>query len=114
MTRYFAHGSIFWNEQMRTRCPHGHRIGPAALHGYRWIITTRGYASVVPSPGGAVEGVLFGLTESDEAAMDRFEAVVYIDPITNEGEPNEEYVRRINAGLSAGYVERQVRRFIPA
>ena len=139
MTRYFAYGSNLWNEQMRKRCPQSRKIGLAMLHDHRWIITSRGYASVVPSPGDAVEGVLFELTESDEEAMDRFEgvlsglyqkhilpvklgddwieAMVYIDPITEEGEPKEEYVHRINAGLadaglSAEYVARQVRRFI--
>ena len=139
MTRYFAYGSNMWNEQMLKRCPHSRKIGVAVLPGYRWIITSRGYASVVPSADDSVEGVLFELTTGDEEAMDRFEgvsvghyrkqvlpvnldgksidAMVYIDLITDEGEPKEEYIDRINAGLadaglSDAYVARQVRRFV--
>ena len=139
MKCYFAYGSNMWNEQMRKRCPQSRKIGVAVLPGYRWIITTRGYASMVESPEEQVEGVLFEISESDEQALDRFEgvasgnyqkhdltvrqgnhdviAMVYIDPITAEGEPKEEYIHRINAGLadadlSDRYITRQVRRFI--
>ncbi|MEO5915758.1 MAG: gamma-glutamylcyclotransferase family protein [Luteolibacter sp.] len=141
MKLYFAYGSNMWIEQMKARCPEHRKIGTALLSGYRWMITTRGYASVVEAKEDEVEGVLFELSESDERSMDNYEgvadgfyhkfelpvlcngksqlALVYIDPITEEGPPKEEYIGRINAGLadaclSNEYVLRQVRKFIPA
>jgi hypothetical protein len=85
------------------------------------------------------------ISEEDEQTLDRFEgvaaggyrkamlavsfdggevlAMVYIDPVTAEGVPKQEYVGRINAGLldagllddglSAGYVAGSIRKFIP-
>ena len=130
-----------WNAQMARRCPQSRKIGLAVLPGYRWIITSRGYANVVASADELVEGVLFEISPSDEAALDRFEgvhtgmygkvdlpvrcgereqvALVYVDSITAEGPPKPEYIGRINAGLadanlSPAYVARYVRRFIPA
>ena len=125
---------------MKQRCPESRKIGRATLHGYRWIITTRGYASVVECKEESVEGVIYQLSESDEAELDRFEgvangsyrkaelsvridsseiiALVYIDPITEEGNPRHEYIARINsgltdAGLPESYVSGTIRRFIP-
>jgi len=137
---YFAYGSNLWNEQMVKRCPESRKLGKATLTGYRWIITTRGYASIVKSPGDLVEGVVFEISPVDEAALDQFEGVasgnyfkvnlpvmmidgdgvtslVYIDPIMEEGCPKEEYIARINAGvIDAGlgeeYVERYIRKFV--
>lgn len=80
-----------WDEQMKKRCPRHRKVGHAVLAGYRWIITTRGYASVVPSPGDEVEGVLFEVSPTDEEALDGFEG-----------------------GLSDAYVRTQVRKFVPA
>ncbi|QIF05574.1 gamma-glutamylcyclotransferase family protein [Roseimicrobium sp. ORNL1] len=141
MRFYFAYGSNMWDEQMKKRCPQHRKVGHAVLPGYRWIITTRGYASVFPSPGDEVEGVLFEVSPTDEDALDGFEgvssgsylkvemtvrcenqdktALVYVDPITKEGTPKQEYIMRINAGLkdarlSDAYVRRQVRKFVPA
>ena len=129
-----------WNAQMQRRCPQSRKVGKAWLKGYRWIIAARGYASVVPSPNEEVEGVLFEISPSDEAALDGFEGVavgsyikaelpvicgglhdvslVYIDSSKAEGLPVEEYIGRINAGvrdaeLSPAYVDRYIRRFVP-
>jgi gamma-glutamylcyclotransferase len=140
MRYYFGYGSNMWDAQMASRCPESRKIGRACLRNYRWIITSRGYANVVEAPGEEVEGVLFLISEKDEASLDGFEgvatgfyrkvdlpvscggdevmALVYIDPTTSEGKPKEEYIHRINAGLvdaelSAAYVARHVRRFIP-
>lgn len=137
----FGYGSNMWDEQMRKRCPGSRKAGFGRLRGYRWIISTRGYANVVESAEDEVEGVLFTLSPEDEAALDRFEnvaagsyrkenlpvwidgrevtALVYVDPITHEGPPKPEYILRINAGLadaglSADYVAKQIRKFIPA
>ena len=141
MRLYFAYGSNMANAQMAQRCPQSKKIGVARLPGYRWIISGRGYATVVQAPQDEVEGVLFEISPSDEAALDRFEgvaagsyakaelrvwlgqqdkvALAYVDPVTDEGAPRKEYVQRINAGLadaglSPEYVVRAVRKFIPA
>jgi len=100
---------------MRERCPHHREVGVATLHGYRWVISARGYANVVLSPNDYVEGVLYELTAADEAELDRREgvaigsyhkqslpvtfgaetrtAMVYVDPVTVEGRPKAEYRR---------------------
>ncbi len=139
MRPYFAYGSNMWNAQMMERCPESRKTGRGFLADHRWIITARGYASVVASPGDIVEGVLFEISAEDEKALDEKEgvakgnyfkaelrvihkggevmALVYMDPVVEEGAPKDEYIRRINAGLvdanlSREYVERVVRRFV--
>ncbi len=139
MKRYFAYGSNLDRAQMNARCPENRRIGKAILPGYRWIITTRGYANVVPCQEEAVEGVLYEISPSDEASLDWHEgvanghyekktvrillngevtsAMIYIDPITEEGSPRAEYVRRIEASivdaeLTPAYVERCIRKWL--
>ncbi|MEO8145069.1 MAG: gamma-glutamylcyclotransferase family protein [Betaproteobacteria bacterium] len=141
MRAYFAYGSNMWDAQMAVRCPQSRKIGHARLAGYRWIISTRGYANVLPSPENQVEGILFMISGSDEEALDKFESVahgaygkqvlpvicdetgvealVYVDFVTGEGAPKTEYVHRMNSGLadarlSAEYVASHVRKFIPA
>ena len=141
MRLYFAYGSNMWDVQMAARCPGSRKIGIARLRGYRWIITARGYANVVESAADEVEGVLFEISRTDEDSLDRYEgvaagmyrqaelrvlhegkealALVYVDSVTAEGPPKQEYIGRINSGLadaklSAGYVARHVRKFIPA
>lgn len=136
----FAYGSNMWREQMRKRCPQSRVLGPAELHGYRWIINTRGYATIVADAGGVVLGLVYAISATDEAALDQFEgvaqgkyrkemvavqhggetfsALVYIDPITVEGHPQPEYIGRINvaigdAQLPEEYIAAVIRRFVP-
>lgn len=138
---YFAYGSNMHLGQMGNRCPGSHLVGTASLRGYRWIITTRGYANIVSDVRGTVEGLLFLLTPDDERRLDQFEgvdqgsyekievrvlcggkkvcALTYKDPVVSEGAPRKEYVDRINAAvhdahLSLEYLQRVIRRFIPA
>jgi len=133
MKPYFAYGSNLWLEQMRTRCPGFRVVGPGMLIGYRWIITARGYASVIRSVSDVVFGTVYALSEEDEARLDACEGVssgcyrkellvvetakgklrclVYVDPVRQEGPPHEEYVIRIrngirDAALPTQYVER--------
>ncbi len=141
MKLYFAYGSNMWDAQMRKRCPESRKIGIARLSGFRWIISTRGYANVVEAKEDEVEGVLFEISESDEQFLDKHEgvadgsyqkveisvfhdgkkevALVYVDPVTAEGAAKQEYIARINAGLSDAhlsekYVSHHVRKFVPA
>lgn len=137
---YFAYGSNMWQAQMRKRCPHSRLLGPAELRGYRWIINTRGYATIVADAPGRVQGLLYAISSGDEATLDECEgvaqgsyrkemaqvwqggamiaALVYIDPIEAEGQPRPEYIGRINAAigdaqLPGDYVASVLRSFIP-
>ena len=128
-----------WDEQMNCRCPDNKKIGIAILLCYRWIISTRGYANVVEAKESEVEGVLFEISSSDEKSLDCKEgvakgsyqkcervvqhggeeklALIYIDPVKEEGKPSDKYVDRINRGLadaklSNAYVDGQIRKFI--
>jgi len=138
---YFAYGSNLWRRQMNTRCPEQCEIGAGRLKGWRWLITSRGYASIVRSEPDYVLGTVYELSESDVSSLDRFEGVdrgdyrkewitvevdgrhlgcqVYIDPVVEEGKPKDEYMERINngirdAGLADDYIVRYLRPFVPA
>lgn len=137
---YFAYGSNMWRAQMYKRCPHSQLVGLAALQGFRWIINARGYANIVVDASGVVHGLLYTLSATDEAALDRFEgvtqgnygkamvavrqggetldALVYIDAVSDEGPARPEYIHRINAALGDAqlpddYVASVIRRFVP-
>jgi gamma-glutamylcyclotransferase (GGCT)/AIG2-like uncharacterized protein YtfP len=126
---------------MDARCPQHREIGAGRIEGWRWIITTRGYAGIVESEGDFVLGTVYELSAVDLQNLHLFEGVeqgnyrtemievavegrdlsclVYIDPVIEEGEPKEEYIARINhgiqdAGLPDEYVESYLRPFVPA
>ena len=75
MTLYFAYGSNMSRAPMRARCPTAHEVGTATLDGHRLIITSDGYASVVPEPGGIVHGLLWRLAPPDIAALNAYESL---------------------------------------
>jgi gamma-glutamylcyclotransferase len=137
---YFAYGSNLWRKQMQDRCPEHHVIGNGILKGYRWIISTRGYANIVKSTLDEVHGIVYEISESDERSLDHYEGVqsgayrkeimivevdsqsreclVYVDPVEKEGRPKQEYIDRINKGISdsklpSEYIDRYLRKFIP-
>lgn len=137
---YFAYGSNLWQRQMAARCPEYREIGAGRLDGWRWIITTRGYASIVKSEPDYVLGSVYELSVDDEQNLDRFEGVaqghyrkemlavavdgqelsclVYIDLVVEEGKPKAEYIDRINTGIRDAslpdeYVSRCLRPFVP-
>ena len=67
---------------MHRRCPDHTLIGPALLPHHRWQINTRGYANLVPTTnrGGHdhdAYGVVYTISESDEAQLDLSEGVPY-------------------------------------
>ena len=126
---------------MRERCPAAKILGRATLHGHRWIISKRGFANVVVSASEAVEGVLYELTLADESSLDAAEgvaqrsyekkklsvsfgaksitAMIYVDPVVEEGVPSDEYAARINlgvadAGLPEEYVTKHIRKYVPS
>lgn len=72
---YFAFGSNLHLGQMAKRCPESRYVGVARLHGWRYQINNRGYANVVFSHGSYVEGLVYRLSPTDEANLDRNEGV---------------------------------------
>ncbi|MCJ1361169.1 hypothetical protein MMC16_000267 [Acarospora aff. strigata] len=72
---YLAYGSNLRLSQMEKRCPSSPYVGVALLRDWRWIINTRGYANIVPSPGDVVYGLVYKLTEEDEGRLDAKEGV---------------------------------------
>jgi gamma-glutamylcyclotransferase (GGCT)/AIG2-like uncharacterized protein YtfP len=138
---YFAYGSNLWRQQMNARCPNNYVVGTGRLNGWRWVITTRGYASIVASKHDQVIGTVYDLSEVDVRNLDQYEGVmkgfyvkemmqvvlgdselsclVYVDPVIEEGTPKVEYISRINhgirdSGLPTEYVERYLRPVVPA
>jgi gamma-glutamylcyclotransferase (GGCT)/AIG2-like uncharacterized protein YtfP len=139
---YFAYGSNLSFSQMDDRCSDNIRMGIGILHGYRWFISSRGYANVIKSEPDHVMGRIYKISKRDEVSLDKSEGVklinsgydqktlpiivngvsckclVYVDPITQEGPPKNEYIDRINLGLvdskfPTEYVEKYIRSKIP-
>lgn len=135
MSWYFAYGSNMSNKQMAVRCPQSRRLGPALLTGWCWFIAADGYASVRPNVQSSVEGVLYDVSSSDEAALDLYEeisigaykrselpvqhnhqiytALIYINTAIGEGLANAQYSRILqegatDAGLSEAYFTRHI------
>ena len=133
---YFAYGSNMCIRQMNDRCPNNSKIGIGQLSGYRWIISTRGYANVVKSSNDDVWGVIYEISIQDEAKLDGYEGVstkcylkenldilidrriknclTYVDSITEVGIPSYTYSNTINEGildskLPEEYVEKYLR-----
>lgn len=121
MRLYFAYGSNMNPRQFQRRCPGSRVLGRAILRNHRFIITRRGYASVVPTPGTDVHGVLQELTPEDESTLDRYEgieeriyrreelevipeagppvlALIYIDLELAEGHPRPGYLEGVLEG----------------
>jgi len=75
MTLHFAYGSNMHRAAMAARCPHAEPLGVATLVGWRFFISTDGYASVLRVPGSVVEGVLWRLTPRDLAVLNAYESI---------------------------------------
>ena len=138
MTLYFAYGSNMDPKQMAERCPGSHAVGRARLAGHRlaYVWDSPGWgggvATVVPSSGNEVWGVLWELTDEDEKTLDRYEgvangvytkervdldatgekvnALVYIATDAREKRPSARYVDALVRGARAhhlplGYIE---------
>jgi gamma-glutamylcyclotransferase (GGCT)/AIG2-like uncharacterized protein YtfP len=126
-------------EQMNIPCPDHFYFGNGILKGFRWIISTHGYANIIKSDVDEVQGVVYKISEADEISLDKYEGVrsrsyrremkdieidktiysclVYIDPIEEEGKPKEEYINRIKIGvedaeLHQKYVERYIIKYL--
>ena len=114
---YFAYGSNMCPDQMADRCPDCEAIGPAVLYNWRFLINIRTYATIEAKLQSATHGVLWTLTKKHIANLDEYEAVeegmyykkklkvfregrpiealVYIDPICEKGQPDTIYMKNI-------------------
>ena len=77
MIYYFAYGSSMDEVQMSQRCPDAVLFGIAKLHSHRFIINTRGVATVIPQSSYEVYGILWSITEADKQSLDNCEGVKY-------------------------------------
>lgn len=57
------------------RCPGASFICTARLSDHRFMITSRGVATITASPGRVVYGAIWRLTACDERSLDQFEGV---------------------------------------
>ena len=77
MKRYYiAYGSNLNIRQMRIRCPHARVIGTAVINDYELLFKgsrTGAYLTIEPKEGSEVPVAVWEVTESDEAALDRYE-----------------------------------------
>ncbi len=118
---YFAYGSNMDPTQMEFRCPGASPIGIGILQGFRFLINSRGVATIARDEGRSVYGVLWSISEEHERTLDRYEgvesniyyrdfvsvetspggnqeALVYIDPVTDPGPPKDGYLEKILTG----------------
>lgn len=130
---YFAYGSNMDQAQMSQRCPTAVLVGPARLLGYRFIINTRGVATIATEASSEVYGILWSIIEADERSLDKYEgvewgtytkrtvrietateksarALTYIASDSTPGSPRDGYVEKLVAaaeqhGLPDKYVE---------
>lgn len=73
---YIAYGSNLNVEQMAFRCPHATILGTAELKGWELLFKgskTGSYLTIEERDGGSVPVVIWEVTESDVAALDRYE-----------------------------------------
>ena len=116
---YFAYGSNMDVKQMSHRCPGATLVGPARMPGHKFVINSRGVATMVTDNSRAVHGILWRITESDEKSLDEYEGVrwgTYVKVTTTVETSKSDsvsalvYVARDNTeGASRpGYLERIV------
>ena len=73
---YIAYGSNLNVQQMRMRCPYATILGTAELKGWELLFKgskTGSYLTIEERDGGSVPVVIWEVTPSDEAALDRYE-----------------------------------------
>ena len=135
---------------MARQCPENKFVGLGILRGWKWFIDERGYANITQSSQDLVYGLVYEISPSDEASLDRWEEVpqlytkemlgidlhsvangerslvqslVYVDGRrVEEGEPRKEYIHWMNMGINDAvarglprwYIDKYIRRFIPA
>ena len=137
---YFGYGSNLSKDQMFVRCPDSNYFASGSLSDYSWFINSRGYASIKPDQNDFVLGEIFTLSDKDIKLLDIYESVaegmyekfimsvktqsgfidclVYIATDKEIGQPQAEYIERINVGIKSAnlpsdYIKKSIRPFIP-
>lgn len=72
---YFAYGSNMDLVQMGNRCERAATVSTGKLPFHRFIINSRGVATVVPDRSSTVRGLLWRISKEDERSLDRHEGV---------------------------------------
>ncbi len=91
MPLHFAYGSNMDAAAMARRCGKARALGRAFLPRHRFALMPDGFATIVRDPAATVAGVLWDLSFSDLAALDRYEGVAqgaYVkisSPVLREG-----------------------------
>ena len=75
LSLYFAYGSNMDLLQMGDRCPAAVTVGTAELPSYRFIINSRGVATVVADPQSSVQGLLWNISKEDARSLNLYEGV---------------------------------------
>jgi len=75
MALYFAYGSNMLSKQMEQRCPGAKPLATGLLRGWRFLINSRGVASIVTDKAGRVWGVVWELTDDHLRSLDGYEGV---------------------------------------
>jgi gamma-glutamylcyclotransferase (GGCT)/AIG2-like uncharacterized protein YtfP len=95
---HFAYGSNMSRTLMAARCPGAVALGTAVLADWRFVICRAGYASIEPSAGTRVHGVLWRIDIRDLAAIDAYESLdsgLYVRrslPVRRAGKLNPAFV----------------------
>jgi cation transport regulator ChaC len=120
---------------MIERCPEHQFECLATLADYRFLIGERGYATIEPSVGDSVHGVVYQLAPSDEETLDLREGVslgcyrkdyftisgphgpisdvlVYVDPCVRPGRAKDGYMVKILSGASQFDLPSQYQQFL--
>ncbi len=72
---YFAYGSNMNEDQMSARCPKSKALAIGSLSKHKFLINSRGVATVVPNENHAVLGIIWLLSPGDEDSLDYYEGL---------------------------------------
>ena len=72
---YYAYGSNMDEKQMKESCKDSILISKGKLKNYRFVLDSKGYASIEENKRSSVEGLLWLITEDDEKRLDYYEGV---------------------------------------
>lgn len=74
-TLYFAYGSNMDVAAMAARCPGAAFVGTARVDGHAFRVNRNHHATILPAAGKVVHGVLWTITDADQALLDEYEGV---------------------------------------
>ena len=72
---YFAYGSNMNRPQMNFRCKSSSAVAIAKLPNWKFLINSRGVATLVPKNGKAAYGVVWAISRDNEKSLDYYEGV---------------------------------------